>query len=189
MSFVHHELDEPISAFIKAEFLHQLNEEYRGQLIRCVLFGISSFRGEVPTFRAFLVNHDQAEDPVNGSVYDYVPPHAILLDKERDTVGELELEDLVYHNCMDYAFAVHSVSFLRKRREKEMSVHCYFKRKDRWLAGRYLLSMEWHRGNDLLHLVALENGQLSFLPSHKIKFRDGPRQFSWFGKSNTAWRV
>jgi hypothetical protein len=47
--------------------------------------------------------------------------------------------------------------------------------------------MDWYRGNDLLHCIILDNGQIGFFPSHKISF--GLTQLPDFKKLRQEWKV
>ena len=99
------------------------------------------------------------------------------------TEAPLELADLVYHNCPAEDICVHAFEQLQG------PVQAYFKRRQLWLAGTYLLTIDWYTGNDLLHLIALENGQYAFLPHHKVKFRDGIKEFPPYRKMHSEWKV
>lgn len=64
------------------------------------------------------------------------------------------------------------------------------KRRDRWVRGTYLASIEWWTGNLLLHVVMLASGQLALLPHHKLKFgADQPAGFEPYRKVRRAWRA
>ena len=58
----------------------------------------------------------------------------------------------------------------------------------RALAG-YIASIDWYCGNDLLHFIALANGQFALLPSHKIMFGDGDEPLPDYEKLRAEWRV
>ena len=91
--------------------------------------------------------------------------------------------DLVYHDCKSTLICVHDFAELRG------SILAYFKRRDRWLGGEYLWSVDWYAGNEMLHALALANGQLALLPSHKVKFGDHPPGFEPYKKIRREWTV
>jgi hypothetical protein len=56
--------------------------------------------------------------------------------------------------------------------------------------GTYRFTVDWYRGNDLLHCISLANGQVAFLPNHKVKFGAGHRPgFEPYKKMRNTWRV
>jgi hypothetical protein len=94
---------------------------------------------------------------------------------------QLELADLVYHDAKSVDIVVHAFDALRG------PVLAYFKRRDLWLAGSYLFTIDWYAGNEMLHVVALANGQYALLPSHKLKFGDHPPGFEPYKKIRNSW--
>ena len=161
----------PIHTHVRAEYLYGMDPAREGQLRRCSVFSISSYTSSAPTFQILL------ED---GAMFSYVPPSA-LVDPSKS--GELlELADLVYHDCKSTPITVQRFDALAG------PVLCYFKRKDLWLAGTYLFTTDWFTTNELLHAVALDNGQYALLPSHKVKFGDHPPGFEPYRKSGASGR-
>jgi hypothetical protein len=79
--------------------------------------------------------------------------------------------------------SVHDLAALRG------PVRCYFKRRDLWMPGRYLFTIDWYTTNELLHAIALANGQYALLPNHKIKFGDQPPGFAPYKKMRLEWSV
>jgi hypothetical protein len=142
-----------------------------GELRPCTAFSISSYPGNAPTFQILLAD---------GAVFSYIPAPA-LIDPQRAAEPVLELADLVYHDCRSVEICVNRFDALAGR------VLCLFKRRDLWLAGTYLFTVDWYTGNDLLHGVALANGQLALLPNHKIKFGDHPPGFEPYKKIRREW--
>jgi hypothetical protein len=162
----------PLKTHVRGEYLYDMDLRHAGEHLPCTAFAVSSYPGSVPTFKILLPD---------GTVFSYVPPSA-LVDPARK--GEpLELADLVYHNCPSGDFCVHSFEAL------DGLVQAFFKRPGLWLAGSYLFTIDWYTGNDLLHLIALENGQYAFLPHHKVKFRDGTRELPPYRKMHGEWKV
>ena len=159
---------------VRKEVVYGGDPKHAGEFLSCRAFAFSSYPGSAPTFQICLDD---------GAVFSYVPPSA-LFDLARRRDPELSLADLVYHNCADGDVAVTTFSGLTGE------VLCFFKHRDLWLKGEYRFTVDWYRGNDLLHCVTLENGQVAFLPSHKIKFARGAAPgFQPYKKMRNEWRV
>jgi hypothetical protein len=168
---VHAEIP-PLALTVKKELLYGGDARFVGQRLGCRAFAVSSYVGSTPTFKILIDD---------GAVFSYVPPSALF---HRDPAPpELALSDLVYANCPSGDFCVHHFSALAGE------VHAYFKHKGLWLKGRYQLTLDWYEGNDLLHLVLLDNGQLAFLPHHKLKFGDHEEGFEPYKKLRAGWKV
>ncbi|MCI0457297.1 MAG: hypothetical protein L0Z62_09995, partial [Gemmataceae bacterium] len=163
----------PLKTHVRAEYLFDMDLRHVGEHYPCTAFAVSSYEGSVPTFKILLAD---------GTVFSYVPPSA-LVDVAQLKPPELELADLVYHNCPASDVCVHRFE------ELAGAVQAFFKRPALWLEGEYLLTIDWYEGNDLLHLIALANGQYAFLPHHKVKFKDGARAFQPFRKMHSEWKV
>ncbi len=163
----------PLVTYVHAEYLYGMDPARVGELRRCTVFSISSYQGNAPAFQILLSD---------GALFSYLPPNA-LVDPAKLGEPELELADLVYHDCKSTPICVHEFDILRG------PVLCYFKRKDLWLAGTYLFTVDWYTTNELMHLIALANGQYALLPSHKIKFGDHPPGFEPYKKLRREWKV
>jgi hypothetical protein len=173
---VHAEIP-PMPLHVCAEYLYGMDPARVGELVPCTPFTISSYPGEAPTFQIRIAD---------GAIFSYVPPSA-LIDPTQPSFGrgpELDLTDLAYHNCVDEQICVHAHSALRG------SVLAYFKHKDAWLPGTYRFSVEWWTGNQVLHAILLEQGQLALLPHHKLKFGAGHAPgFAPYRKLRRTWRA
>ena len=165
----------PLRAHVRAEYLYGMDPARAGELRPCTAFAVSSYAGSAPTFQIVLDD---------GAVFSYLPP-AALVDPARAVAGgpALELADLVYHDCKTVEICVHRFAAL------DGPVLAYFKHRDLWLAGTYLFTIDWYTGNDLLHAVALANGQYALLPSHKLKFGDHPPGFEPYKKIRREWVI
>jgi hypothetical protein len=144
-----------------------------GSLVPCTVFAVSSYAGSTPTLKILL------ED---GAVFSYLPPDA-LVDPAKRRDPQLALTDLVYHNCPSEDVCVHAFEALSG------PVLAYLKHHDLWMPGEYRFTVDWYLGNDLLHFVALENGQFAFLPHHKLKFKRGDPGFEPYRKIRRTWVV
>jgi hypothetical protein len=173
---VHAEIP-PLPLHVRAEYLYGMDPARVGELVPCTPFTISSYPGEAPTFQIRLAD---------GAIFSYVPPSA-LVDPSQPAYGrgpELDLAALAYHNCIDEQICVHAHAALVG------PVLAYFKREDAWLPGTYRFSVEWWTGNQVLHAIVLEQGQLALLPHHKLKFGAGHGPgFAPYRKLRRTWRV
>jgi hypothetical protein len=170
---VHAEIP-PIKTEIRAEYLYDLDPTREGQFLPCTAFAVSSYPGHAPTFKVLL------ED---GGLFSYIPPTA-LLDRGK-AAGQvmLDLRDLAYDNCASGEICVSRFTALAGR------LQAFFKHRNLWLAGEYLCTIDWYMENNLTHLVALENGQYAFVPSHKAKFQDGERALPELRKLHVEWKL
>jgi hypothetical protein len=164
---------EPLRAHVKKEFLYGMDPAYAGQLVPCTIFAVSSYGGSTPTVKILL------ED---GAVFSYLPPDA-LVDPSKRKAPELSLQDLAYHNCPSEDIVVHAFEALRG------PLLAYFKLRDLWMPGEYRFTVDWYLGDDLLHFVALENGQFAFSPHHKMKYKRGDPGFEPYRKIRRTWTV
>ena len=163
----------PIRTQVRAEYLYNMDPARVGELRACTAFTVSSYVGSAPTFQILLDD---------GAVFSYVPPNALVYTPHahsRDPV--LPLDELVYHDCKSVDIAVQAFAALRG------PVLAYFKKRDLWMAGSYLFTIDWYTGNEMLHCVSLANGQYALLPSHKLKFGDHPPGFEPYKKIRREW--
>jgi len=164
----------PLATHVRGEYLFDMDLRHVGEHLPCTAFAVSSYEGSVPTFKILLPD---------GTVFSYIPPSALVDPGKAGDGPALELADLAYHNCPSGDLCVHCFEQLRG------PVQAYFRRPRVWLAGTYLFTIDWYTGNDLLHLIALANGQYAFLPHHKVKFQDGVQELPPYRKMHTEWKV
>jgi hypothetical protein len=176
-SRVHAEIP-PLRLSVRAEYLHGMDPARLGELAPCTAFAVSSYPGEAPTFQILLGD---------GAVFSYLPPTALLDPARRAAhpeVPELDLEDLVYVDCPAEAICVHRWPALDGR------VLAWLKRRDLWLGGDYLFTVDWWTDNQLAHAILLDHGQVALLPHHKLKFGSGHGEgFAPYRKLRKVWRV
>lgn len=163
-----------LRVWVRSEFLHDMDPSFKGKFESGIAFALSSYVGHAPTFKVLLDG---------GSVFSYLPPHA-LLTRAQLPDPDLSLEQLVYHNCPASRVALSTFAEL-----KSAKLHVFIKKIGVWLPGEYLFTVDWFEGNDLVHCVRLDNGQLALLPSHKIKFNDSVKEFPGYRKLHAEWTV
>lgn len=163
----------PLPVLVRTEYFYDMDASREGTLTPAVAIALAGYPSESPTF---TVRTDE------GALFSYVPPSALLVRGSLMPAKPLLLRELVYHNCPEgpIAVAVHGALL--------GPVQVYLKARKEWLAGEYVLTVDWYEGNDLLHLVALENGQYAFQPSHKVLFGTS-RTLPDYKKMNSTWKV
>ena len=155
--------DFPIAAgWVESRILHNDDSTHDGWHA-CVIFGLSSYPGHALTYSVMLLD--------SGAVFSYVPPHRLRLTPVESISAlapRLELEELVYHDCpvgrisvIRFAALIGDVDVIFRRKG----------RPDLTMGGHYIATVDWVDGNDLLHLIELDNGQLAAMPNHKILWR------------------
>jgi hypothetical protein len=161
-------------AYIAQEFLYDMDPSKIGSHLPCVVFGVSTYINETLTFNILLQD---------GSMFQYIPFHALRLNDKETDFPSLELRDLVYHNCRNLEIDCHTFDHLKG------TVNCHFRYKDIWIPGEYFTTIDFYKGNDTLHIIKLENGQLTALPTSRVKFKDGIKEFPPYKKLHPIWRV
>lgn len=123
--------------------------------VKCKLFGITCLEGRVPTFEVLTQD---------GYVFSDIPPHMIRF-KENSDKEQYPLEDLVYNNCLSEDFVLSEFKELKTR-----IAYVLFKSKEKYVQAQYWFSLDFYKNNNWYHCMKLENGQVAFIPSHKIVF-------------------
>jgi hypothetical protein len=144
-------------ASVRTEFLYDMDPMFEGKTEPCTVFAVSSYKGHYPTFKILLRN---------GSLFDYIPAHALTIaPRNQDVLG---LEELVYSkSCPDFNITVNVHAHLVQETEK--GCVCYIPNKKEWrVVDRYICTIDWFTDNHNAHLVALSNGQFAFVPNHKL---------------------
>jgi hypothetical protein len=174
MSTVHVDIDH-IKAWVREDVLYNMDKKYETTYVQCRIIAFSSYPGHAPTFHILLDN---------SSLFYYVPPHLLhTIDPRKYDYAALGLTDLVYHNCPDHEFSLSKLDYLTNT--PDLSV--YLKRSNIWACGTYLWTVDWYRGNDVLHAIVLGNGQISFMPNHKISL--DKKELPQYKKLKYEWKV
>lgn len=174
--FVHANLD-PIKAYLREDVLYDMDLAKVNSYVKCIIYGISSYPGSVPTFQIMVGGE---------SLFAYIPPHLLSIkEPQQGKVWEhfyWNLSDIVYHNCPEAEFSVSKMDLLTTK-----SVLVFINSAKVWKQGVYLFTMDWYRGNDLLHCIALDDGQIGFFPNHKLSY--GEKKFLPYLKMHREWKV
>ncbi len=156
MAYLYHSI-QPIKIFIYKSILFQdpnQNGMESGKII-----GIFSYKNTVPSFKILLDN---------GAVWDFCVPSYVRYNNDNHfTEKDFQLIDLAYQNCPSCNFAVYTEPELSK-----YPIDVYFKQSKCWsYSAQYLLTLDWWTANESFNLVKLTNGQLAFVPNHKMMCR------------------
>lgn len=112
------------------------------------IIGITLYPGHSPTFIVELEG---------GYLWYYIPPTHCFATS--NVASRPQLADVTYHNCPAEEFEIHALPYDR--------VAVYLKTCNFWCDGKYLFTIDWWTGNDLLNLIALDCGWFCFMPNHK----------------------
>jgi hypothetical protein len=164
----------PLALFVDKPLLYGGDARFAGDVVPCTAFAFSSYPGSAPTFKLLLAD---------GAIFSYVAPSALRWKREIDG-APLPLDELAYHACKDGRIAVHAFAALRANNG---DVLAFLKKRDAWMKGTYAFTVDWYDGNDLLHCVLLENGQVALLPHHKLKFGVLEPGFAPYKKLRNEW--
>mgnify|MGYP000952064791 CR=1 FL=1 len=134
-----------------------MDPAFEGKTEPCTVFAVSSYKGHYPTFKILLKN---------GSLFDYIPAHALLVGTT-SPVHNLTLGDLCYFKaCPDMNITVNVHATLAGSFCKRV---CWMPRTAAWInITQYICTIDWFQDNHNAHLVVLENGQVAFVPNHKV---------------------
>lgn len=178
-SSVHTPFDEAIKAWVEEKILYGMDGR-RTTLRECQIIGLSSYKDSALAAEILV-----KEGESFSTAWSDVPLHMLFHKAVKPKANEfLDLEDVIYHNSLDEYIELTYYPSLAKG-----ECQCYFPRKDRWLGGEYLGTVDWYKGNHNAHLVALENGQFAMVPHHKIQFNNGSRTLPPYKKQRMEWRV
>lgn len=169
---------ETITVWVKEDIFFDL-ETNSNQWIKCKLFGLTCLEGRVPTFEVLTSD---------GYVFSDIPPQMIRF-KENSEDSQYVLEDLVYNNCCSDDFVISEFNELKSR-----IAYVFFKSKGEYVKAQYWFSLDFYKNNSWYHCMKLENGQIAFIPSHKIVFSsDGnlkpDHQFPKYKKLRKVFKV
>lgn len=145
---------ETTTVWVKEDIFFDLETD-TNRYVKCKLFGITCLEGRVPTFEVLTAD---------GYVFSDIPPHMIMF-KEPSDENQYLLEDLVYNNCCADDFVISEFDELKSR-----TAYVLFKSTGQYVKAQYWFSLDFHTKNNWYHCMKLENGQVAFIPSHKIVF-------------------
>lgn len=163
-------LKTPIDCFIYEKFMYDCDESKK-DILSCKIIGVSAFLGYTILFEVLV------EDSF---LYSDVPVHALLHKKSK---CELQFEDLCYCNVDSEVVEMYQLDIL-----KDKDIKAFFKNKNLWLTGEYVLTLNLPEGNLNCHLLKLENGQFSLSPNHKVNVL-GNEYLPAYKKNHSDWSI
>lgn len=159
-AFMHQEIA-PITVWISPEVFFNFQDfpKEENYLRKGKIFGVICEPGNVITFD--IITDD-------GFVFSNVPPHCVRTVVIEDEQNALTLDELVYFNCPSHDFTYCEFDYLKNK-----NAFVGFKKGAVFIKGKYLFSLDFFKDYNWYHCVLLDNGQLCFMPSHKIVFKNG----------------
>ena len=134
----HCSITKPFKAFVRRSLLYNLDPVFGG-VLECKMFGISSYAGHYPTFQ-ILVD--------GGAMFSYVPAHML---STLEPSCSFELSDLVYHKCSS-----DQISYTVFEALLNQKAVAFVGPKLQQIKSEYVGTVDWYKGNELLHLLLLE---------------------------------
>lgn len=153
-SYSVHASFETTTVWVKEDIFFDLETDTK-VWVKCKLFGITCLTGRVPTFEILTAD---------GYVFSDIPPHMIRF-KEHNDEHQYMLEDLVYNNCLSDDFVISEFTELKAR-----TSFVFLKGQKEYIQAEYWFSLDFYKNNNWYHAMKLKNGQIAFIPSHKIVF-------------------
>ncbi len=173
---VHQRIPRPQRVRVRAQYLFNMAPEKEGLEEWGQLTEVASYVGSTVTFSVLLDS---------GAVFSYLPPQAFLAG-DCPTGPFIDSEDLAPFECPSDLM---EVSYHQPLAEQTAWVT--FPRTGEQRQGQYLLTLDWVTGNDLAHVIQLDNGQLAVVPQHKVVFGHGtePPPLPPYQKLRRTWHV
>jgi hypothetical protein len=164
--------------WVKEDIFYNM-EQSTDKWVKAKVFGLTCLTGKVPCFE--ILTSD-------GYVFSDIPPHMIRFSQPDET-KQYELQDLVYNNCLSEDFCISELDELKSR-----NAHVFLKDQQTYIKGQYWFSLDFYKNNNWYHCLKLSNGQVAFIPSHKIVFSDNQlplenHQFPKYKKLRLEFKV
>ena len=168
MPSIHFEIPK-LSVILRKEYLYDMFDK-GGEYVPAELFAVSSYPGDALTFDAM----------VDGKyLFHYLPVNAFAVSP----CNKKTLVESCYFNCPSGDLAVTKFTNLSKCR-------VFSKNKYQIGSGTYQMTFDWYNDNELCHLVALDEGNLVLVPSHKLVFSEKSFEaLPDYKKLHSSWRV
>lgn len=161
----------PIKCKILNKYLYNNDPEIQSSS-DVEIIGVSTYLNQTLTFHA-LINKQW--------LYSDLPITAFYLNDSE--IGSLDLSDLSNVNCDTLEIDNFTFDqFLNK------PIGVLIKNKKIWLSGTYITSFDFYTGNELVHLVLLDNGLFGLFPNHKINFNN-QKELPDYKKNKFIWKL
>jgi hypothetical protein len=146
--------------YVRAEYVHDMDNAYVGKLVKAKLLSFASYPGHVLTADVVFGS---------GAVFSYLPLNALVTSTsalDDSWIRDAALSDCCFHNCPDEYASANTLPGLQG------IVQLYDRTGRHLRSGRYITTIDWYNGNDLLHVI--DAGMLVAWPSHKLLWRSQP---------------
>lgn len=184
-SFAVHSPLPTTTAWVDNRVFYNMNlpESVKPEFVKVKIFGLTCLTGNVPTFE--IITED-------GYVFSEIPPHLIFWKNNPSPETHLPLSLLVYNNCLSENFNISQ--FPELQQNHAFIFYKGFGNDGKYFQGQYWFSLDFYQNNNWFHCLKLDNGQFTFIPSHKIVFSkcdkmDINHKFPQFQKLRQSFKV
>ena len=162
----------PFKAKVIESYLYD-GDTSKKDVLDCTIIGASTYIGQPITFHVLIQGRYLYSDlPINSII------HGLPFTQ---TIKNFSIDELSHVVCDTLELD----NFTLKNINQEISV--FFREKNAWIKGQYVTSFDFYTGNELVHLIKLENGLFSLSPNHKINWL-GENFLPDYKKNKTIWK-
>ena len=165
MSDIHHPI-EPLSVFVRREFLFNMEQNF-GEWEPGQIIALSSYTGCLLTFQVLLDS---------GAIFSDLPLAAVSL--KRTSIKNL-IKDVYYSNCPHTDIAVCKLPL------NEATI--FLPDLGITKQASYILSIDWCKVNQQMHLLKDKEGNLWLHPNYRILWRTNALELPVYSKLRKTW--
>lgn len=169
---------EPIPCFVKESFLYD-GDVRKKNFIKAEIIGVATYSGQPLTFHVLVDGQYLFSDMPITAVVAFEEPHA---NYDLKTLAQKNCETLEINSFILHTFVGKKVSVLLKIETGNVMTRV------EWENATYVMSIDFHTGNELYHFVTLVNGQFALVPNHKINWSK-KHELSDYKKNHTIWTI
>lgn len=159
----------PFDVLVHESYLYD-GDKTKTDLIKAQVIGVSTYLNQPLTFHILIDKQWIFSDlPITSFISSY-------------NENKYNLKDLSSIECSTLEIDVFILDTFKNK-----NICIYFKEYQTWEIGEYLMSFDFYTGNELLHLIKLDNGQFSLTPNHKINW-ENINDLPKYKKNRTIWR-
>lgn len=131
------------------------------------IIGLSSYHDNLLTTQILLDS---------GAIFSYIPLHALKL-KQNNTHPQKDL--LYYSNCPDDYITTYTLPL------DEATI--FIKGRNITIDANYLLTIDWYKTNQQMHLLKDKNGFLYLHPNYRIVWKKNAKELPKYKKLHQTW--
>lgn len=161
----------PIKCIIQDKYLYNNDNDIKSSS-DVEIIGVSTYLGQTLTFHA-LINKQW--------LYSDLPITAFYIDNK--SIDDYNLSDLSNVTCETLELDNFTFEHFFNK-----NISVYLKNKRIWVTGTYITSFDFYTGNELVHLVLLDNGLFGLFPNHKINFNN-KTELPNYKKNKFIWKL